>query len=63
MGIGEWEMGREMRLREMGRLLFQLIKLGSEFFIFAFLFHLILLLLDQGLRTDVVGLQLLRVVR
>ena len=56
-------MGREMRLGEMGGLFFQLIKLGSEFFIFAFLFHLILLLLDQGLRTDVVGLQQLRVVR
>ena len=63
MGIGEWEMGREMRLGKMGGLFFQLIKLGSEFFIFAFLFHLILLLLDQGLRTDVVGLQQLRVVR
>ena len=56
-------MGREMRLGKMGRLFFQLIKLGSEFFIFGFLFHLILLLLDQGFRTDVVGLLLLGVVR
>ena len=56
-------MGIDLRLGEMGRLFFQLkIKLGSEFTIFGFLFHLILLLLDQGLGSDVVGFQLWGVV-
>ena len=56
MGIGKWEIdGLAMRLER----LFLVIRLG-ELFIFGFLFHL---MLDQLLRGDVVGLQLLGVVR
>ena len=56
MGIGEWEIdGLVMRLER----LFLVIRLG-ELFIFGFLFYFIL---DQWLRGDVVGLQLLGVVR
>ena len=56
MGIGEWEIdGLVMGLER----LFLLIMLG-ELFIFGFLFNL---MLDQRLRGDVVGLQLLWVVR
>ena len=57
MGIGEWEIdGLLMRLEH---LFFLLIMLG-ELFIFGFLFNL---MLDQRLRGDVVGLQLLWIVR